>query len=136
MTKGPSAKFGVEVSVTGPDGKLKYNENGQVLKKTIRMGNGKFADGTDQEFYFPDGHPQAGQFKGLAIILQERGFENAQQMKLQYGGKWVDCKEPTGNCCCRRTLFNQPDFVNVESWKPMPKPADFVSFFCQSFTVN
>ncbi|KAJ6552142.1 hypothetical protein B0H10DRAFT_2242245 [Mycena sp. CBHHK59/15] len=31
----------------------------------VHMRNGKFADGTPQLLYFPDGHPQAGIFKGM-----------------------------------------------------------------------
>jgi hypothetical protein len=80
------------------------------------MANGQFADGTPQEFYFPLGHPRAGVFKGMAIILEERGFEGCQGRK----GKRAECEgfkclPGATDCCCCRILYNQPDFVNVES---------------------
>ena len=47
------------------------------------------------------------------MILEERGL--IEESKL-----WAECKDfkcPPGatHCRCRRVLFNQPDFVNVES---------------------
>jgi hypothetical protein len=51
------------------------------------MANGKFQDGREQEFYFSDGHPQAGLFKGMAIILEEHGYMGCTRMK----GKLAEC---------------------------------------------
>ncbi|KAF9031609.1 hypothetical protein BJ165DRAFT_1604839 [Panaeolus papilionaceus] len=66
----------------------------------------------EQEFYFPDGHLQAGIFKGMAIILEERGYnvsgKNAECESFR-------CKPGATDCCCRRMLFNQPDFVSIKS---------------------
>ncbi|KAI0684169.1 hypothetical protein BC835DRAFT_1228383, partial [Cytidiella melzeri] len=53
MPKGPLPVFGVDANVTGPDGNPVYGSDGKIKKQRIRMGNGKFADGTEQEFYFP-----------------------------------------------------------------------------------
>jgi hypothetical protein len=52
----------------------------------------------------------------MAIILEERGFEGCQGRK----GKRAECEgfkcAPGAiDCCCRRALYNEPDFVNVES---------------------
>jgi hypothetical protein len=117
MTKGPSANFKVEVNDLGLDGKPIYTPDGKYVKKKVRMGNGKFADGTEQAFYWDNSsdHPHAGQFKGMAIILEERGFKDASKMKAQCKKKFSDCPPGEKNCCCRRTLFNQPDFANIES---------------------
>ncbi|KAJ6483032.1 hypothetical protein DFH09DRAFT_950068 [Mycena vulgaris] len=38
----------------------------------VRMRDGKFADGTPQSLYFPQGHAQAGIFKGMRILIHER----------------------------------------------------------------
>ena len=78
MTKGPSAKFMVDVNDLGEDGKPKYSPDGKFIKKKVPMSNGRFSDGTEQEFYWPKdcGTPLAGQFKGMVRILEERGFKN------------------------------------------------------------
>jgi hypothetical protein len=35
------------------------------------MGDGKFADGSPQSLYYPEGHKHAGVFKGMGVILEE-----------------------------------------------------------------
>ncbi|KAF9035819.1 hypothetical protein BJ165DRAFT_1508454 [Panaeolus papilionaceus] len=63
MPKGPSkshdTNFGVSRNKLNADGKPVYGP-----------------DGREQDFYFPDGHPQAGLFKGMAQILEERGWQH------------------------------------------------------------
>ncbi|KAK0495603.1 hypothetical protein EDD18DRAFT_1354058 [Armillaria luteobubalina] len=115
MPKGPPATFGVDVPIVGDDGKQKKGLDENLLKERIHMANGRFSDGTDQEFYYPDDHPALpGYFKGMATILEERGFENAGSLKAQCKKTFSECAQQD-NCCCRRILFNQPDFVDVES---------------------
>src|SRR5882757_7929300 len=80
----------------------------------IKMADGQFADGTPQPLYFPEGHPQAGIFKGMAKILEERGYQNASKLHAQCG-KSFQCVDQTADCCCRRILFNQPDFAHVDA---------------------
>ena len=48
---------GIEVGAKGPDGKTVYGPDGKPLKMKVRMGYGTFADGSPQDFYFPEGHP-------------------------------------------------------------------------------
>ena len=116
MTKNPSANFHVLVNDVGDDGKARYTPDGKILKKKIHMGNTTF-NGVEQPLYFPDdpSHPHAGQFKGMSVILQERGFVDEAKLKAQCGTKMSDCKPPAIACCCRWVLYNQPDFVNIES---------------------
>jgi len=117
MPKGPSANFMVEVNDLTADGKKQYTPDGSLLKKKVPMSNGRFADGHEQEFYYPDdpNHPHARQFKGVAVILQERGY-NITGKKLQCkSGKFSDCAPGRTDCCLRRMLYNEPDFVNIES---------------------
>jgi hypothetical protein len=100
------------------------------------MSNGRFQDGTEQEFYFPPGHPQAGWFKGMANILRERGFENTSRLKAQCGKKFSDCPsdDKDSQCCCCRILFNQPDFANIESLLEIEARAQgFEVFFLPKF---
>ncbi|KAF7768417.1 hypothetical protein Agabi119p4_7660 [Agaricus bisporus var. burnettii] len=118
MPKNPSAKFGIDVNEVDEHGKPKYRGDGKVLKKRIPIVNGKFADGTEQEFYYPANanHKYAGYFKGVANILEERGYQIAQKLKLQCGLSFADCpNEGRTQCCCRRILFNEPDFAQVDS---------------------
>ena len=111
-----SSNFFVQRNKVGPDGKTIYGPNRKPLKESVKMGNGKLADGTAQGFYFPDGHIRAATFKGMAIILEERGYTGCIGPK----GKRAECpkfkcKPGATDCCCRRILYNEPDFVNVPS---------------------
>ena len=119
MPKGPS-NFTVEVNAVADDGKPVYKPDGKFLKKKIAMGNGYFEESgekKEQTFYWraDSGLPHAGQFKGMAVILEERGFKDASKMKAQCKKKFADCPPGQTQCCCRRTLFNQPDFANIET---------------------
>ena len=47
------------------------------------------ADRSSQSLYYPAGHPREGIFKGMAVILAERGFANLRKM----GRSWYDQSE-------------------------------------------
>jgi hypothetical protein len=117
MPKGPSDKFSIERTVMGLDGKPVHETNGTLLKEKIRMVNGHFSNGEEQQFYYPDDHEKyPGFFKGITVILQERGFTGLTGR----GGKLLECKGfnckvGVTDCCCRRILYCQPDFQEVES---------------------
>ncbi|KAE9386425.1 hypothetical protein BT96DRAFT_960583 [Gymnopus androsaceus JB14] len=85
-----------------------YESNGSLKKTKIQIGPTQLLDGTVQQLYFPNNHLQAGQFKGMSVILQERGVEIKDASGCV---KKAECK----NCCLWQILFNQPDFENVES---------------------
>jgi hypothetical protein len=105
--------WGVATNVTDDDGKLVYGPDGKILKKKVPMADGPFADGLPQPLYYPTGHPQAGIFKGMAVILSEREFTDAPKLLAQC--KNFKCTKGATDCCCQRILYNQPDFVNVKS---------------------
>jgi hypothetical protein len=71
-------------------------------------------NGTVQSFYFPDDHPATpGWFKGMEEIIRERGLWPKNGLRAQC----PDFKCPPGrtDCCCRRLLFLQPDFISQKS---------------------
>jgi hypothetical protein len=114
MPKSPSKAWGPVVTVKDARGSVMRGQDGKPLKQKIRMADSQMADGTCQSFYFPEGHEKAGWFKGMAQILHERGFNKEAELRAQCPGfKCPTNKIPS--CCCRRFLYNQPDFVNVKS---------------------
>lgn len=115
MTKGPSKDFGVDVNVLDENGKPIYNKKCQSIKKRVCMEKGWLHNENEQDFYFPDDHPEFPRyFKGMAWILKEWGY-NVTGKKAQCGRSFSECPKGASDCCCRRTLYNQPDFANVES---------------------
>lgn len=81
MPKGtpkPGKNWGIEVSKCDPiTGKAVYCTDGSVEKSKILMQDGCFENGEPQLLYFPMDHPDKklhGVFKGMAVILEERGF--------------------------------------------------------------
>lgn len=119
MPKGiPKARtnWGIEVSKRDANGKLIYKPNGTVEKIKIQMRDAQFANGDSQPLYFPMDHPNVelrGKFKGMLVILQERGFTNLERKLAQCRG--FKCAPGATDCCCRRILYNEPDFAGVES---------------------
>ncbi|KII82854.1 hypothetical protein PLICRDRAFT_33206 [Plicaturopsis crispa FD-325 SS-3] len=87
--------------------------SGKLQKQKVLMAGGRLTDGTPQLIYFQPDHARSGIFKGMAIILEERGF--AQALSLHAECSKFKCAKGADQCCCRRILFNQPDFVEVES---------------------
>ncbi|OBZ62739.1 hypothetical protein A0H81_15008 [Grifola frondosa] len=82
MSKKPTApnkpSFGVLRNVVNMEGKPVYGPDGKVLKEKVPMSDAKFADGAPQPLYFPVGHEHAGIFKGMQVILEERGFTESR----------------------------------------------------------
>jgi len=105
--------WGPETNAIGANGKPVHGPDGRVVKVKIRMANATFADGTAQNLYFPPGHPREGVFKGMSVILEERGLVAESKLKAQCEG--FKCERGATACCCRRALYSQPDFVRVES---------------------
>lgn len=104
--------WGPKVPARGLDGKV-LMDGEKVRQTTIRMEGGSH-EGTPQSFYFPDDHPQhPGKFKGMAVILEERGYGNMS--KVRYECKGFKCDPDNDRCCCRRMLYKQPDFANVKT---------------------
>ena len=77
------------------------------------MGDAQFADGTPQPLYFPEGHACTGVFKGMVMILEERGFQNMSKVRTECKG--FKCLPGATSCCCCCILYNQPNFANVPS---------------------
>jgi hypothetical protein len=78
-----------------------------------QMRNGTHA-GSTQDFYFPVTHPTtAGWFKGMEVIIRERGLWPANGLNAECHG--FKCAPGRTDCCCRRLMFTQPDFVSQKS---------------------
>ncbi|KAF9508823.1 hypothetical protein BS47DRAFT_1302272 [Hydnum rufescens UP504] len=116
MPKAPR-NFLVNITVHDAAGKAITDASGNVVKEKQRMRDGKLPDGSPQPFYFPLGHQYCGQFKGMATILEERGI-NTQSLNAQCPK--FKCRDHvllpgSQPCCCRKALFDQPDFTNQKS---------------------
>jgi len=112
--------WGAVVPVLDDDGNQVYmqDNNGKLTRKPakmkIHMDNATFEDGSPQPLYFPDDHPiSLGCFKRMAVLLEERGL--VKESTLRYECPGFKCKPGMMDCCCRRALYTQPDFVAVES---------------------
>ncbi|KAG0700911.1 hypothetical protein DFH29DRAFT_876281 [Suillus ampliporus] len=115
MPKNPSQNWGVTVTATDMSGKPLHGSDGKPVKKKVPMAPGHLRDGTVQPLYFPTGHPKAGWFKGMATILHKRGFEEEAQLRLECPS--FKCpSDKVGRCCCRRVLYQQPDFSGEQCW--------------------
>ena len=113
MPKNPSSSWGITVFAKDNNGATVYHFDGKPKKIKVPMQAGRYVNGEPQSLYFPDGHEKAGWFKGMAQILLERGFE--AESRLQAECKGFHCPPGEIGCCCRRFLYNQPDFAHVES---------------------
>ncbi|KAJ7116133.1 hypothetical protein C8R43DRAFT_1137998 [Mycena crocata] len=92
---------------------LKLVKNPKLLEG-VRMRNGTMPNGESQSFYHPDNHPtMPGWFKGMEQIIRERGLWPEGGLLAQCPG--FKCEAGKTDCCCRRVLFSQPDFVNQKS---------------------
>lgn len=113
-TPKPGTNWGIEVTKRNPTtGKPICKPDGTHEKIKIRMGDTHLPNGDRQQLYFPDGHPRAGIFKGMAILLEEHGFGDMSKVRAECKG--FKCKPGNKECCCRRILYEQPDFAHVDS---------------------
>jgi hypothetical protein len=90
-----------------------HKPDGTNEKIKIQMCNTTFKNGAPQPLYFPDGYERAGAFKGMAKILEEWGC--GYMSKVHAECKGFKCLPLAINCCCCRILYNEPDFINVET---------------------
>lgn len=69
---------------------------------------------TPQDLYYADDHEtMPGWFKGMEQIIRERGLWPDCGLIAQCEG--FKCEAGQKDCCCRRLLFTQPDFINQKS---------------------
>jgi hypothetical protein len=118
MPKGPSkpgTSWGMEITKRDAGGKIIYKPDGKPQKIKIRMKDAQFSDGRPQPLYFPEGHKLAGAFKGMQIILEEQGFVNVSNLRVECKGFKCAPQANAQACCCRRLLYNQPNFANVDT---------------------
>ena len=83
-----------------------------------KMRDSLLPDGSNQLFYSTDDHPTMPRwFKGMKVILEECGLFQLRDDGKPLNGECKDfkCAKGAMDCCCRRILFNQPDFTCVKS---------------------
>ncbi len=80
-TPPPGKNWLVDVTLCDDHGKPVHKPDGSYEKVKIQMKDATFND-SPQPLYFPEDHPRAGVFKGMATILQERGF-SAEYIKTK-----------------------------------------------------
>ena len=75
------------------------------------MHDGRLPTGKPQSFYFPPEHPTMPcWFKGMEVIIHEHGLWPEGGLLAQCGN--FRCPPRWADCCCRRLLFMQPDFLD------------------------
>ncbi|KAJ4496252.1 hypothetical protein C8J55DRAFT_414344 [Lentinula edodes] len=84
--------------------------------KQARLRNGWYLNsgGTrvSQSMVFPESHPEyPNQPKGIKQILSERGIPGVESLR----GKCKKCDPDSLECCCKKILENQPDFLGQMS---------------------
>jgi hypothetical protein len=111
-TSKPECNWGLKVNECDVDGNLVYKSDGKVSKVFKPMGDTTF-NGEPQSLYFPINHPtHPGLFKGMAVILEECGYQNAWALQVQCPD--FKCEKGATNCCCCWLLFSEPNFVNID----------------------
>jgi hypothetical protein len=64
--------------------------------------------------YHRDDHPEyPGWFKGAEQLIRERGLWPESGLRASCRG--FQCPRGSTDCCCKRLLFTQPDFVAQKS---------------------
>jgi hypothetical protein len=96
------------------NGRPIYGTDGKPIREAIPMVGARLHNGAPQDLYFPLDHLQyPGRFKGIVNVLLEHGYRDAEKLQAQCGS--FKCVPGISNCCCRRILYNEPDFMAVES---------------------
>ncbi|QRV73726.1 DDE family endonuclease [Ceratobasidium sp. AG-Ba] len=96
-TKRPAGAISARGMPKGPSQKFTFaSTDAQGRKTSVRMEDGRFADGTPQSFYYPGNHPRyPGWFKGMAEILRERGLGHIAEKRVECQDK---CKDGVTDC--------------------------------------
>jgi hypothetical protein len=102
------------LSIAGRKNFLCAVKEANGLERLVTMREGRFIDGSPQNFYRSD-----GLFKGMRQIIQERRDKGANlpdpsKLKAQCG-KSFNCPPGRTDCCCWRVLYCEADFVNQKS---------------------
>jgi hypothetical protein len=118
FTPKDNKNWGVQVKRHNADGSIVLKADGEAEMIKVRMAPGQFPDGSPHDFYYPDNDPlHPGKFKGMAQILKEKGHGDMSKVCAQCEGFKCPPRDPDSapECCCRRILFEETDFVNAKS---------------------
>jgi hypothetical protein len=85
----------------------------------VKMKDGMFKDGKPQKLYYRRNHKKyPGYFKGMRVLIEKRrkkGHNLPDPSKLLAQCTGFKCPKGRTDCCCRRILYSEPDFVNQKS---------------------
>ena len=116
MVKGASYFYFFQLVTLIPSGSLAPNKGWTHNKCGVRMRDGTLPNGQPQPLYFPEDHDSMpGWFKGMEVIIRERRLWPETGIKLPTQCPNFKCPPGRVDCCCRRILFLQPDFVGQKS---------------------
>ena len=97
-------------SHTGPKEGWTHHTNGPCMCCST------LPNGEAQSFYFSEDHPtMPGWFKGMEVIIRERGLWPEGESDLLAQCLGFRCPPGCTDCCCQRILFLQPDFISQQS---------------------
>ncbi|KZP14116.1 hypothetical protein FIBSPDRAFT_896848 [Athelia psychrophila] len=63
--------------------------DGKPPKEKVKMTGDQYHDGRPQSFYIPEGHKHEGLFKGMAVILANRGLVAQSKLEAMCGRSFV-----------------------------------------------
>ncbi|KAJ3992481.1 hypothetical protein F5050DRAFT_1715241 [Lentinula boryana] len=90
-------------------------KDGEVEKR-VKMKNGTFRDGSSQELYYPADHPDYPERREKGHELPDPYEPKKPGGKLfKLKGSCKKCPTDSRNCCCRRVLYFEQDFVDQKS---------------------
>lgn len=65
--------------------------DGKPPKEKVKMTGDQYHDGRPQSFYIPEGHKHEGLFKGMAVILANRGLVAQSKLEAMCGRSFGQC---------------------------------------------
>ncbi|KZT20128.1 hypothetical protein NEOLEDRAFT_1076194 [Neolentinus lepideus HHB14362 ss-1] len=112
LTRRPDALSACKMPMNPPKKNFLCEIKNGNTSTFVPMQDGQFPDGTPQSFYDKDGW-----FKGVQTIIKERIDKGAKIPDPRNRRILAQCKNfkcPPGrkDCCCRRILYSEPDFVS------------------------
>jgi hypothetical protein len=129
-----------QVNLRNADGDVVYDEKRKPKKTKIKMTNGFFAGSNPQDFYFGPEPERTGVFKGMAVILKERGhditYTNGNRQVKELAAQCPGFKCPHAVAAAGYFTTSRTSLADFPCLKLLPKSAVFRFYFFRSSTVS